>query len=231
MAWVGGASATIRAVVPATYISGSVQSPEFAAACRNSPRRIGLVPSCLSSPISFSTYRGNVRNFRAALLPSILYSCSRSWSTPSLLGSSNSQLGGAGFRGRLLVQEGRRLLNNTLIVRCMSEQSETGIEDMIRSKNEENAVVVYSKSWCPYCARAKGLFKELGVECLVIELNEIVEEQEVQDALRRLTGQSTVPNIFIGGKHIGGCDNTFELHKRGKLLPLLTAAGVTVSNA
>ncbi|KAL2623435.1 hypothetical protein R1flu_003640 [Riccia fluitans] len=135
-----------------------------------------------------------------------------------------------GWRG-IVVQEGRRFVNNRLIVRCSAEQSESVLEGMILSKNAQNAVVVYSKSWCPYCARVKSLFKELGVEFLLVELNEIVEEQEVQDALRRLTGQSTVPSIFIGGKHIGGCDNTMDLHKRGELLPLLTAAGATVSNA
>ena len=43
----------------------------------------------------------------------------------------------------------------------------------------------------------------------------------IQEALRRLTKQSTVPNIFINQKHIGGCDDTMALHKAGKLAPLL----------
>ncbi|KAH9307962.1 hypothetical protein KI387_035873, partial [Taxus chinensis] len=57
-----------------------------------------------------------------------------------------------------------------------------------------------------YCHEAKGLFQELGVKPVVVELDELgTRERQVQDALRALTGQSTVPNIFVGGKHIGGC--------------------------
>ncbi|CAI0456174.1 unnamed protein product [Linum tenue] len=48
---------------------------------------------------------------------------------------------------------------------------------------------------------------------------------EIQAALAQLTGQRTVPNVFIGGKHIGGCDDTMALNKSGKLVPLLTEAG------
>lgn len=71
----------------------------------------------------------------------------------------------------------------------------------------------------------KGLFNEVGVKALVVELDELVDEAEVQGALQRLTGQSTVPNVFIGGKHIGGCDDTMALHQRGELISLLKAAG------
>lgn len=63
----------------------------------------------------------------------------------------------------------------------------------------------------------------------VVELDELADEAEVQAALQRLTRQSTVPNVFIGGKHIGGCDDTMALHRSGKLLPLLKAAGANIS--
>lgn len=74
----------------------------------------------------------------------------------------------------------------------------------------------------------KGLFTKLGVSFELVELDELVDEQDVQDALRNLTGLGTVPNVFIGGKHIGGCDDTMALHKRGELVPALEAAGVKV---
>lgn len=48
---------------------------------------------------------------------------------------------------------------------------------------------------------------------------------DIQSALAEWTGQRTVPNVFIGGNHIGGCDATTALHKQGKLVPLLTEAG------
>jgi len=100
--------------------------------------------------------------------------------------------------------------------------------DMIEQKNRDNAVVVYSKTWCPYCGQVKGLFQQLGVEIKAVELDQLVEEMDVQDALYEMTGQRTVPNVFIGGKHIGGCDDTVALHRSGGLLQLLKEAGVEV---
>ncbi|XVE67894.1 hypothetical protein DITRI_Ditri09bG0024600 [Diplodiscus trichospermus] len=54
---------------------------------------------------------------------------------------------------------------------------------------------------------------------------------EIQAALAEWTGQRTVPNVFIGGKHIGGCDNTTAIHKEGKLVPLLTQAGAVAKSS
>ncbi|KAJ7520102.1 hypothetical protein O6H91_20G066400 [Diphasiastrum complanatum] len=114
-------------------------------------------------------------------------------------------------------------------VRSMSGGSGGQIDDLITSKNDLNAVVVYSKTWCPYCGAVKNLFEELGVKFVAVELDEMVEERDIQEALRKLTGQSTVPSVFIGGKHIGGCDDTMALHRQGKLLPLLASAGAKFS--
>lgn len=114
--------------------------------------------------------------------------------------------------------------------RSMSGPPSSGqIEDILKEKNSQNPVVVYSKTWCPYCGSVKGLFKELGVKPFVVELDELADEVEVQAALQRLTRQSTVPNVFIGGKHIGGCDDIMALHRNGKLLPLLKTAGANTS--
>lgn len=51
----------------------------------------------------------------------------------------------------------------------------------------------------------------------------------LQAALHDWTGQRTVPNVFIGGKHVGGCDDTVRLHQEGKLVPMLTEAGAITS--
>lgn len=80
------------------------------------------------------------------------------------------------------------------------------------------AVVIYTKSWCPYCQRAKELLRSKQVD---------FEEIDVEhDAARRSemmtrSGRHTVPQIFIGATHVGGCDDLHELDARGGLDPLL----------
>ncbi|CAA7055264.1 unnamed protein product [Microthlaspi erraticum] len=94
-----------------------------------------------------------------------------------------------------------------------------------------NAVVVFSKSFCPYCVRVKDLLKQLGAKFIAVELDKESDGSKIQSALAEWTGQRTVPNVFIGGKHIGGCDSTTNLHKNGKLVTLLTEAGAIAAIA
>ncbi|XAR51887.1 Thioredoxin-disulfide reductase [Bertholletia excelsa] len=100
---------------------------------------------------------------------------------------------------------------------------------MAMSKAKEiaasNPVVVFSKTTCPFCVRVKKLLTELGAAYKAIELDSESDGREIQAALAEWTGQRTVPNVFIGGNHIGGCDTTTAMHKEGKLIPLLTEAG------
>nr|CAA89699.1 glutaredoxin [Ricinus communis] len=88
-----------------------------------------------------------------------------------------------------------------------------------------NAVVVFSKTYCPYCTSVKKLLDQLGAKYKVVELDTESDGSEIQTALAEWTGQRTVPNVFIGGKHIGGCDSTTAKHSQGQLVPLLTEAG------
>ncbi|MED6120843.1 Glutaredoxin-C2 [Stylosanthes scabra] len=69
-----------------------------------------------------------------------------------------------------------------------------------------NPVVVFSKTYCPFCVQVKQLFTQLGVTPKTIELDTESDGSEIQSALAEWTGQRTVPNVFIGGNHIGGCD-------------------------
>ncbi|XP_076924171.1 glutaredoxin-like [Bidens hawaiensis] len=87
-----------------------------------------------------------------------------------------------------------------------------------------NPVLVFSKSYCPYCVSVKKLLTELNSSFKPIELDLESDGSEMQSALHEWTGQRSVPNVFIGGKHIGGCDSTVAMHKAGKLVPLLTEA-------
>ncbi|XP_062019209.1 monothiol glutaredoxin-S10-like [Rosa rugosa] len=111
-------------------------------------------------------------------------------------------------------------------VKSMSSSSfGSRLEESVKKTVDENPVVVYSKSWCSYSSEVKSLFKRLGAEPTVIELDELgAQGPQVQKVLERLTGQHTVPNVFIGGKHIGGCTDTVKLHRKGELEPLLAEA-------
>ncbi|BBN10052.1 glutaredoxin 3 [Marchantia polymorpha subsp. ruderalis] len=73
----------------------------------------------------------------------------------------------------------------------------------------ENAVVVFSKSYCPYCIKVKQLLSSLGAKMKVVELDDEKDGDEIQSALAKWTKQRTVPNVFVGGQHIGGCDGQY----------------------
>ena len=80
-------------------------------------------------------------------------------------------------------------------------------------------VKMYTTQWCPYCHHAKELLRQRGVA----EIDEIrIDEQPAERAtMMQLTGRRTVPQIFIGATHVGGCDDLIALDQRGGLLPLL----------
>lgn len=80
-------------------------------------------------------------------------------------------------------------------------------------------VKIYTTGICPYCQRAKQLLAARGVQ----ELEEIRIDNYPQqrEEMMRITGRRTVPQIFIGGQHVGGCDDLYALDGRGGLVPLL----------
>ena len=81
------------------------------------------------------------------------------------------------------------------------------------------AVKMFTTQVCPFCQRAKMLLKQRGVA--VIEEVRIDLDPVQRDAMMQLTGRRTVPQIFIGDTHVGGCDDLIALDQRGGLLPLL----------
>ena len=83
-------------------------------------------------------------------------------------------------------------------------------------------VKMYTTAVCPYCIRAKQLLKARGVT--QIEEIRIDEQPQERDEMMRITRRRTVPQIFIGDTHVGGCDDLIALDARGGLLPLLGAA-------
>ena len=83
-------------------------------------------------------------------------------------------------------------------------------------------VKMYTTAVCPYCIRAKQILKSKGVE--QIEEIRIDMQPEERAKMMEITGRRTVPQIFIGDTHVGGCDDLVALDGRGGLVPLLNGA-------
>lgn len=82
-------------------------------------------------------------------------------------------------------------------------------------------VKMFTTAVCPYCVRAKHLLKARGVEHIEeVRIDQLPEERS---RMMALTGRRTVPQIFIGDQHVGGCDDLIALDGRGGLLPMLQA--------
>ncbi|MEY4979881.1 MAG: glutaredoxin 3 [Pseudomonadota bacterium] len=82
-------------------------------------------------------------------------------------------------------------------------------------------VKMYTSAYCPYCIRAKALLQARGVT----QLEEIVVDGQpaLRAHMKTLTGRTSVPQIFIGNTHVGGCDDLHALDAQGGLMPLLQA--------
>ncbi|KAB2620471.1 glutaredoxin-C4 [Pyrus ussuriensis x Pyrus communis] len=91
----------------------------------------------------------------------------------------------------------------------------------IKKTISSNKIAIFSKSYCPYCRRAKAVFKELNQVPYVVELDERIDGRDIQDALSELVGRRTVPQVFVKGTYIGGSDDTVEAYESGELAKLL----------
>ena len=83
-------------------------------------------------------------------------------------------------------------------------------------------IEIYTQPWCPYCARAKALLDRKGVAYTEIEAPHGTPERA--ESMRRAGGRTSVPQIFIDGRHIGGSDDLAALDRAGGLDPLLQPA-------
>jgi glutaredoxin 3 len=82
-------------------------------------------------------------------------------------------------------------------------------------------ITVYLSGWCPYCQRAMGLLSKKGLAFNEINVD---EDAKLREEMIARSGRRTVPQIFIGEKHIGGCDDLFALDATGELDRLLEGA-------
>ncbi|KAL3535449.1 hypothetical protein ACH5RR_003910 [Cinchona calisaya] len=106
------------------------------------------------------------------------------------------------------------------------EAAAAAATQFVKKTIDSHTIVIFSKSYCPYCRRAKAVFKELEQVPHVVELDERDDGWAIQNAVSKIVGRRTVPQVFINGKHIGGSDDTVEAYESGKLAKLL---GVTTS--
>lgn len=102
----------------------------------------------------------------------------------------------------------------------VSANVNTKVQELIKNK----PIFIASKSYCPYCTKTKNTVASITKDAYILELDEIEDGAEIQEALLELTGQRTVPNIFIGGQHIGGNSDLEVLRSQDKLEEKIKAA-------
>ncbi len=101
----------------------------------------------------------------------------------------------------------------------------SGAKQFVDAAIVDNKVVVFSKSYCPYCKMAKSALDGSGGKYTVIELENRSDMDAIQDYLNTLTGGRSVPRVFIGGKFVGGGTDIEKLSKENKLKPMLQSVG------
>jgi glutaredoxin len=115
--------------------------------------------------------------------------------------------------------------------------SQSSIRQQIEKEIKENRVMMYSKTYCPYCDAAKELFEAMKVDIHVKELDTLgnqfnaliwtnvtcvsADGAKIQAELKNMTGLSTVPSIFVNQKHVGGASDAFAAYEDGSLEALI----------
>ncbi|XP_022104980.1 thioredoxin reductase 1, cytoplasmic-like [Acanthaster planci] len=91
----------------------------------------------------------------------------------------------------------------------------------------QNDVMIFSKTTCPFCDKVKALFTSLKIPFHALDLDQQDNGADIQKTLQDMTGQRTVPNVFIKGKHLGGCDDTMKANAEGRLAQLMNPDAAT----
>eukprot|EP00897_Mesotaenium_endlicherianum_P006027 jgi/Mesen1/5452/ME000273S04701 len=104
------------------------------------------------------------------------------------------------------------------------EQTMASSLSFVKKTIKDHPIVMFSKTFCPYCKRAKQTFAKLDVDPFVVELDERGDGSAIQDALAQVTGRRTVPQVFIEEDFLGGSDDTVAAYESGKLAQLVEKA-------
>mmetsp|Transcript_6069 Transcript_6069/g.16539 ORF Transcript_6069/g.16539 Transcript_6069/m.16539 type:complete len:143 (+) Transcript_6069:104-532(+) len=116
---------------------------------------------------------------------------------------------------------------------CATLSTGVDVDQFVQAKIADHEVMVFAKSYCPYCRRAKHLLKEMQqtidveVEYMNLDTLQGNDGPLIQKSLLDLTGQRTVPNIFIGHEHVGGNSEIQQLNAADRLETMLLEASNT----
>ncbi|KAI3924020.1 hypothetical protein MKW92_004243 [Papaver armeniacum] len=209
-------SLTISTPTTTNFSTATTKSPRFLSINLNSNYKESLVPFLLNSNFSsFSPLSKVQKRLRVRILER----------------ESESEISSIGRR-MMMMNRGMPLMMTILVASLCSSttvyatsgsgsSSEAAFIDKTISSHN---IVIFSKSYCPYCKRAKAVFKELNQTPHVIELDERDDGYDIQGALGEKLGRRTVPQVFVNGKHIGGSDDTLDAYESGELAKLLNIA-------
>ncbi|KAJ3706606.1 hypothetical protein LUZ61_010311 [Rhynchospora tenuis] len=111
----------------------------------------------------------------------------------------------------------------TVLLGCMPNlaHGDRSASAFVHNAIYSHRVTIFSKTYCPYSVRAKKIFEELNEKPFVVELDQREDGRVMQNVLLDLIGRRTVPQVFINGQHIGGCDDTTKALQNGQLKKLL----------
>lgn len=115
-----------------------------------------------------------------------------------------------------------------LAIAQAGEYDEEAVKARMERYISENKVMVFSFSTCPFCKNAKKVLDDMGVEYEAVELNDVEGGMALRAELAKRTGRTSMPNIWIGGKGIGGCNDgpgLMTLYKSGELDGMLKEVG------
>jgi cysteine synthase A len=103
------------------------------------------------------------------------------------------------------------------------------VDSVVGSKDQP--VVMFALEWCEFCWSVRKLFKALDVPYRSVDLDSVAYQRDnwggdIRAALRKRVQAQTIPQIFVGGEHLGGCTETFDAFKQGRLQALLEGNGV-----
>jgi len=108
-------------------------------------------------------------------------------------------------------------------------------ERFVSEKVASEPVVMFALEWCEFCWSARKLFAQLGIEYCSVDLDSVAYQQgdrggKIRAVLAERTGAVTIPQIFVGGQHVGGCTDLFDAYGDGSLPRRLEAIGITCRN-
>jgi cysteine synthase A len=110
---------------------------------------------------------------------------------------------------------------------AIDDEARSFVEDVIR----DNPVVMFALEWCEFCWAVRKLFAKLGIAYESVDLDSVAFQRQdigvrIRAVLRERLGSPTIPQVFIGGQHIGGCTELFDALQDGSIEALLTRAGI-----